>query len=103
MTVKLAKRNPRAGMSLLEVMVVLAIMALVIGIAAPRFIDSFGRAKGQSALIQMGNLRAAVQLFYIDMGRVPSPAEGLEALIRAPRGTTDWRGPYIDPPPLIGP
>ena len=81
---------------MLEVMVVLAIMALVIGIAAPRFIDSFGRSKAQAALVQMANLRAAVQLFYIDTGRLPTAAEGLSVLMIAPRSSDGWRGPYLD-------
>lgn len=77
-------------------MIVMAIMALIVGIAAPRFVDSFGRAKSQSAEVQMGNLRVAVQLFYVDVGRFPSAAEGLNGLLQAPQGAVNWRGPYID-------
>ncbi len=90
------KRNSRSGLSLLEVMIVLAIMALVVGIAAPRIVGSFGRAKSQTAQVQMANLRAAVQLFYLDVGRYPSEAEGLGALLHVPQGGTNWRGPYLD-------
>lgn len=89
-------RKPKSGMTILEVMVVLAIMALVIGLAAPRFIDSFGRAKSQTAEVRMGNLKSSLQLFYVDVGRYPTPAEGLDALLRAPQGVTGWRGPYLD-------
>lgn len=91
-----SKRKADAGVTLLEVMIVLAIMALVIGLAAPRFIDSFGRAKSQSAQVQMGNLRAALQLYYVDVGTYPSPSQGLEALLRPPQGVSNWRGPYLD-------
>lgn len=90
------KRNSRSGLSLLEVMIVLAIMALVVGIAAPRIVGSFGRAKSQTAQVQMANIRAAVQLFYLDVGRYPSEAEGLEALLNVPQGTVNWRGPYLE-------
>lgn len=95
---KTRTRNPKAGLTLLEVMVVLAIIALIAGLAAPRLMDSFGRAKARSATIQMENLRSAVQLFYLDAGRYPSEAEGLPALTSAPQGVQNWRGPYLDGP-----
>jgi general secretion pathway protein G len=90
------KRNSKAGVTLLEIMIVLAIMALVIGVGAPRFLDSFGRAKSQTAGMQLANLKGALQMFYIDNGRHPSEAEGLDALVRQPAGLTRWRGPYLD-------
>lgn len=90
------KRNPRSGLTLLEVMVVLAIIALIAGLAVPRVMDSFGRAKTRTAAIQMENLKGAVRLFYLDVGRYPSEAEGLQALLAAPNGVEGWLGPYLD-------
>jgi general secretion pathway protein G len=90
------KRNSKAGLTLLEVMIVLAIIALVVGLAAPRLMDTFGRAKSRTAAIQIENVRGAVQLFYLDVGRYPSEAEGLQALIAAPDGAAGWVGPYLD-------
>lgn len=89
-------RDRRAGVTLLEVLIVMAIMALIVGLAAPRLTDSFGRAKSQAAEIQIANLASALQLFYVDAGRYPSTAEGLDALLRAPQGLNGWRGPYLD-------
>lgn len=95
-TSRIRRRNPNAGLTLLEVMVVLAIIALIAGLAGPRLMDSFGRAKARAALIQMENLKGAVRLFYLDVGRYPSEAEGLLALINAPDGVEGWMGPYLD-------
>lgn len=92
------RRNPRAGLTLLEIMVVMAIIVLVAGLAAPRLMDSFGRAKSQSAQISMANLKSALQLYYIDTGRYPTEAEGLNALVSMPSGVTNWHGPYLDGP-----
>jgi len=89
-------RKSNAGISLLEIMVVLAIIALVVGLAAPRVMENFGRAKSIVAETQMNNVKGALQLFYIDIGRYPSEAEGLESLLRQPSGTRDWNGPYLD-------
>lgn len=38
------------GISLLEILIVLAVIALIMGLVAPRVLDSFGRAKSQTAL-----------------------------------------------------
>jgi len=88
------KRRRDSGVTLLEIMVVLAIIALIATLAAPRIIGSFGRAKSQAAEIQMGNIKAALQLYYIDTGRYPGEAEGLSALTTQPDATEGWSGPY---------
>lgn len=93
---KSARRKMNSGVTLLEIMVVLAIIVLIAGLAAPRLMDSFGRAKGKAADIQLTNLRGAVQMYYIDVGRYPSEAEGLSALLVAPANAASWRGPYLD-------
>jgi general secretion pathway protein G len=97
------KRDPRAGMTLLEVMIVLAIIALIVGLAAPRLMESFGRAKSKTAELQMQNIKASLQLFYLDAGRYPTEAEGLQALIAAPQGVSNWTGPYIDKVDMLDP
>jgi len=96
MTPSTAPRRRTAGISLLEIMVVLAIIALILGLAAPRLMGNFGRAKSMVAEAQLENVKGALQLYYIDLGRYPSEAEGLQALVAAPGGATDWRGPYVD-------
>ena len=89
-------RNPQSGISLLEILVVLAIIALIVGLAAPRLMANFGRANAQAAEVQMNNIKGALQLFYIDTKRYPSEAEGLTALIEQPKGARGWKGPYVD-------
>lgn len=89
-------RNQEAGISLLEIMIALAIIALVAGLAAPRVMQNFGRAKTQAAEIKLTNIKGALQLYYIDVGRYPSEAEGLRALLDQPAGTQNWRGPYVE-------
>lgn len=89
-------RKSNTGVSLLEIMVVLAIIALVVGLTAPRVMENFGRAKSQAATVQMNGIKGALQLFYIDAGRYPSEAEGLAALVAQPSSVQNWRGPYVE-------
>ena len=92
----MTKRQSKRGVTILEVMVVLAIIALIAGLAAPRVIENFGRAKSQAAEVQLNSIKGALQLYYIDVGRYPSEAQGLAALLSAPDNVEGWRGPYIE-------
>lgn len=73
----------------------LAIIALVVGIATPLIIQQFTGARVDSAKIQVGALSNSVELFFLDVGRYPTEQEGLVALTAAPAGLTTWKGPYI--------
>jgi general secretion pathway protein G len=90
------KRKSQSGMTLLELLVVLAILALVIGIAAPRVIGYLSKAKSDTALLQMRQLVSSLNLYRLDVGRYPSEQEGLQALVTQPASADKWRGPYID-------
>lgn len=86
----------QSGMTLLELLVVLAILALVIGIAAPRVIGYLSKAKTDTALIQMRQLVTALNLYRLDVGSFPPQEVGLQALVARPAGAEKWNGPYID-------
>ncbi len=88
--------NAQSGVTILEILVVLAIIALLASVVAPRVIGQLGKAKSETAELQIDNLVTATQLFYIDTGRYPSEAEGLSALIESPAGAEGWNGPYLD-------
>ncbi len=89
-------RRAEAGFSLMELLVALVILALVMGIVAPRVIGYLSRAKSQTAEAQVKNIQGALDLFLIDVGRYPTENEGLKALIEAPAGAAGWAGPYLD-------
>ncbi len=84
------------GATILEVLVVLSVIAMIAAVVGPRVVGYLGRAKSETAQLQINQLSNAVQLFYIDMGRYPSGSEGLAVLISAPAGTSDWQGPYLE-------
>lgn len=85
----------KAGATLLEILVVLSILVLIAAVVGPRVIGYLGRAKSETAGLQIDALAEAVQLYYIDMGRYPTEAEGLGALINAPAADPSWAGPYM--------
>lgn len=83
------------GFTLIELMVVLVILAMLAAIAAPRLTKSLGKAKHQTAQIQVDALGGAVDAAQLDLGRLPTQKEGLSILIQAPPDTPEWDGPYI--------
>ncbi len=97
-TRKRRSRRGEAGYSLLEILIGLAIIALLIGVAGPRVFALFERGKRSVAEIQMGQIRAGLDLYRVDMRRYPTTEEGLKALIERPGGAeaARWSGPYLD-------
>ncbi|WFU66693.1 type II secretion system major pseudopilin GspG [Bradyrhizobium brasilense] len=88
--------NPRqAGFTLIEVLVVLVIIGLIMGLVAPRALNYLSSSKEKAAHLQIKSLAAALDLFYLDMGRYPLPGEGLRALVERPANVGNWSGPYL--------
>jgi general secretion pathway protein G len=90
-------RSPRSerGFTLLELLVVLAILGLLAAIVGPQVIKYLGSSKTQTARVQSKNIVAALTLFKLDNGRYPNSDEGLQALLKAPSSATMWNGPYL--------
>lgn len=83
------------GYSLLELLVVLAILGLIIAIAAPRVIGYFEASKAKAAKIQISNIVTALDLFKLSNNTYPTEQQGLKALVEKPDGMTTWDGPYL--------
>jgi general secretion pathway protein G len=90
-----SRRQGDAGFTLLELLVVLAILGLLAAIIAPQVIKYLGTSRTQTAKVQVQNVVAALELYRLDVGRYPTPQEGLKALVTAPQSATGWNGPYL--------
>lgn len=84
-----------SGFTLLELLVVLAIMGLLAAIVGPQVIKYLGSSRSQTAQIQVKNVAAALELYRLDAGSYPSPDQGLAALVTAPASAPAWNGPYL--------
>jgi len=89
-----SRRNQR-GFTLVEILVVLAIIGLLMGLVGPQVLKVLGDARGKTAKVQIQNLGAALDVFYLDAGRYPTPDEGLNALLHRPTEIETWNGPYV--------
>jgi general secretion pathway protein G len=90
-------RAAKGGFSMMELLVVLAILGLLAGLAITNVTGIFGGAQGQAAeLFVKESLKAPLFTYRMHMGDYPSTAEGLQALLTPPSGKSgSWRGPYI--------
>jgi len=85
-----------AGFTLIEMVMVIVILGLLVATLAPKLMQRMKGSKVQIAKIQISQIEGAVQFFAFDMGRFPTTAEGLQALVQNPTGANSWKGPYLE-------
>ena len=95
-----ALRGREAGFTLVELLVVLVILVLIASIVGPRVIGYLGSSRTKAASVQIESLVTSVELFRIDVGRYPTAAEGLEALVKPTGNIKGWTGPYLAKPEM---
>ncbi|MEE9139278.1 MAG: type II secretion system major pseudopilin GspG [Alphaproteobacteria bacterium] len=83
------------GFTLLELLVVLAILGFLATIAVPQVLKYLSGAKTKTAVIQVQQLGATLDLYRLDIGRYPTDEQGLEALLEPPPDAENWNGPYL--------
>ena len=84
-----------AGFTLLEILVVIAILGLLIGLVAPAVLRQLGGARVNIAKQSIERLGSVLDLYKLDVGSYPSTEQGLAALSAQPTGASNWNGPYV--------
>lgn len=92
------KARQQRGFTLIELMVVLAIIGVLAALIVPNVLGRADDARVTAARTDVGNLMQAMKLYKLDNQRFPSAEQGLNALILKP--TTEpvpanWK-PYLD-------
>jgi general secretion pathway protein G len=72
------------GFTFIEIMVVVAILAILAALVVPRIMGRTDDAKRTAAKVQIRNLEGALQLYKLDNGVFPSTEQGLKALVEKP-------------------
>lgn len=83
------------GFTLMELLVVLAILGLLMSLVGPQVLNQLGGAKTKTAAIQVKDLEQALEMYKLDVGHFPSTNQGLAALVNKPSGAAGWNGPYL--------
>ncbi|MDV6331315.1 type II secretion system major pseudopilin GspG [Asticcacaulis sp. 201] len=91
---KLESNPNEAGYTLTEMLVVILIITLIAAVLTPTILSQLSRAKAKTAALQLDSTAATLTMFKEDIGRFPTEAEGLKALVEDP-GLPGWVGPYL--------
>lgn len=81
-----APRRRQRGLTLLEILVVVTILALVAGVAGQAVFNALAGAQEDTAKVQIKNLEDALETYRVKFHKYPSTSEGLQALVKPPKG-----------------
>jgi len=96
----------RRGFTLIELVVVVAAIAILASIVSPALFRNVGDARISAARSDLSTLTLALESYALAAGRYPTTAQGLDALVRRPSEAPlplDWRGPYLRGPVPLDP
>lgn len=88
-------RAAQRGFTLLELLVVMAIIGLLAGYVGPRYFAQIGKSEVKAARAQIDALEKALDQYRLDTGHYPSQDQGLAAIIKKPANEPRWEGPYL--------
>ncbi len=86
----------QAGVTLIEMMVVVTIIALFAALVLPRMMHQADRARMAAARSQINAYMTALGAYKLDTGSYPTSEQGLQALRAKPENVENWQGPYTD-------
>lgn len=89
-------RSSQSGFTLLELLVVVAIIALLAAYVGPKFFAQVGKSEQSVARSQIEAFGRALGAYRLDVGSLPTSEDGLEALVKRPASAAKWNGPYLE-------
>ncbi len=95
-------RRRRAGFTLIEILIAIALVAMLIAVAIANLDTIFGSNQEKVASIFVNQTaKLGLTPYRLDIGNYPSTEEGLQALVSPPSGKENrWKGPYLEEIPL---
>lgn len=92
---KMSSITKNGGFTLLELLVVVAIIGMLAAYVGPRYFSQLSKSEVAVAKAQIEAFSKALDQYRLDTGRFPTTEQGLAALMAAPAGNKKWNGPYL--------
>lgn len=90
----------QAGFTLMEIMIAIALVAIMAVTMGPKVMEYFGRGKKGATKSQLAQIKDAIVTFNMDVGRNPSSKEGLASLRENSTNIPNYNGPYLTKDPV---
>ena len=94
------RRSKDAGFTLIEIMVVIAIIGILATLIVPKIMGRPDEARATAAKQDVGTIVQALKLYRLDIGRYPTTDQGLKALVEKPTSEPvpqNWKtGGYLE-------
>ena len=84
-----------SGVTLIELMVVVTIIALFVALVGPSLFKNVDKSKVTASKAQIEQFMTALGTYKLDVGTFPTTEQGLQALRVKPGDVQNWNGPYI--------
>ncbi len=88
-------RRRVGAFTLIELLLVMAILAMLAVLVVPRFIGRLEKEKIRATGVDIAQIEATLDTFDVDCGRLPTTEEGIKALLEQPSSADGWQGPYL--------
>ena len=92
-----ALKAARRGMTLIEILVVVAILGMLATAVTVAVLDQYEDAKNERARMDLAAITQGLSAYYIKMGKYPTTGEGLSSLVSPPKGAPQLREVPKDP------
>ena len=89
------RKRTQAGVTLIEMLVVVTIIALFAALVIPRMLGQGDKARRVATHAQINGFQTALGAYKLDTGVFPATEQGLQALRVKPEGLNQWSGPYL--------
>jgi general secretion pathway protein G len=89
------KKRGQAGVTLIEMLVVVTIIGLFAALVVPRMLKKSDTARITAARAQINAFMTALGTYKLDTGTFPTNEQGLQALRDKPADVNQWAGPYL--------
>ena len=89
------RRNPQAGVTLIEMLVVVMIIGLFAVLVGPNIFKQTDKARIVAAQTQINNFELGLAQYKLATGIFPTTEQGLQALRVRPANLAQWDGPYL--------
>ena len=90
------RRRSKAGVTLIEMLVVVTIIGLFVALVGPRLWSNVDKAKAVKARADIDGLMGALGTYKLDNGNFPTTEQGLASLRTKPADAPQWAGPYTE-------